>query len=108
MLLFFQAEDGIRAFHVTGVQTCALPISGMHVFSSRLVSFTTRSSIFMGQESARASRLTRRRALPLCPPGTEGLPLLGKIGRASGRQGAEQLVEAAQSQVLEADAIIVA
>src|SRR5690606_40834562 len=24
----FQAEDGIRDFHVTGVQTCALPISG--------------------------------------------------------------------------------
>src|SRR5690606_39546485 len=24
--LFFQAEDGIRDFHVTGVQTCALPI----------------------------------------------------------------------------------
>src|SRR5690606_39961615 len=23
---FFQAEDGIRVFHVTGVQTCALPI----------------------------------------------------------------------------------
>src|SRR5690606_40923871 len=23
---FFQAEDGIRNFHVTGVQTCALPI----------------------------------------------------------------------------------
>src|SRR5690606_39685099 len=23
---FFQAEDGIRFFHVTGVQTCALPI----------------------------------------------------------------------------------
>src|SRR5690606_8341853 len=23
---FLQAEDGIRAFHVTGVQTCALPI----------------------------------------------------------------------------------
>src|SRR5690606_12993660 len=26
---FFQAEDGIRGFHVTGVQTCALPISGL-------------------------------------------------------------------------------
>src|SRR5690606_40079255 len=26
-IFFFQAEDGIRAFHVTGVQTCALPIS---------------------------------------------------------------------------------
>src|SRR5437660_6926316 len=25
---FFQAEDGIRDGHVTGVQTCALPISG--------------------------------------------------------------------------------
>src|SRR5690606_39525187 len=25
-LVFFQAEDGIRDFHVTGVQTCALPI----------------------------------------------------------------------------------
>src|SRR5437870_9234523 len=25
-VFFFQAEDGIRAGHVTGVQTCALPI----------------------------------------------------------------------------------
>src|SRR5690606_40212892 len=29
---FFQAEDGIRDFHVTGVQTCALPI----FFANRL------------------------------------------------------------------------
>src|SRR5690606_39749404 len=27
VFFFFQAEDGIRDFHVTGVQTCALPIS---------------------------------------------------------------------------------
>src|SRR5207302_6664054 len=26
LFFFFQAEDGIRYFHVTGVQTCALPI----------------------------------------------------------------------------------
>src|SRR5439155_3962919 len=26
---FFQAEDGIRDGHVTGVQTCALPISSV-------------------------------------------------------------------------------
>src|SRR5437870_13352531 len=26
MIFFFQAEDGIRDGHVTGVQTCALPI----------------------------------------------------------------------------------
>src|SRR5262249_56572344 len=28
VLFFFQAEDGIRDWSVTGVQTCALPISG--------------------------------------------------------------------------------
>src|SRR5690606_40415004 len=28
-VFFFQAEDGIRDFHVTGVQTCALPIYGV-------------------------------------------------------------------------------
>src|SRR5205807_6904574 len=27
-ILFFQAEDGIRDYKVTGVQTCALPIFG--------------------------------------------------------------------------------
>src|SRR5690625_7272099 len=32
-LFFFQAEDGIRDGHVTGVQTCALPIS-YHVNNS--------------------------------------------------------------------------
>src|SRR5690606_41079557 len=31
---FFQAEDGIRDFHVTGVQTCALPISAVGVAPS--------------------------------------------------------------------------
>src|SRR5690606_28269855 len=30
---FFQAEDGIRDFHVTGVQTCALPISSRWGYS---------------------------------------------------------------------------
>src|SRR5690625_7565992 len=32
MFFFFQAEDGIRDGHVTGVQTCALPI---WVFSAK-------------------------------------------------------------------------
>src|SRR5207302_5809924 len=31
---FFQAEDGIRDFHVTGVQTCALPISEGRLISA--------------------------------------------------------------------------
>src|SRR6266508_3808163 len=39
-LFFFQAEDGIRAGHVTGVQTCALPISPEgHVNVTALVDF---------------------------------------------------------------------
>src|SRR5699024_11849729 len=29
---FFQAEDGIRDRNVTGVQTCALPISKKYIF----------------------------------------------------------------------------
>src|SRR5437879_11226223 len=33
---FFQAEDGIRDTSVTGVQTCALPISIMLSFISKL------------------------------------------------------------------------
>src|SRR5690606_21904799 len=31
VFFFFQAEDGIRDFHVTGVQTCALPIFGSYL-----------------------------------------------------------------------------
>src|SRR5690606_39936387 len=35
LFFFFQAEDGIRDFHVTGVQTCALPISlGVPIIAS--------------------------------------------------------------------------
>src|SRR5205807_7886302 len=34
LFFFFQAEDGIRDYKVTGVQTCALPISSI---SSHLV-----------------------------------------------------------------------
>src|SRR5690606_40204981 len=41
---FFQAEDGIRDFHVTGVQTCALPISP---YRMRKESYILRCSIMM-------------------------------------------------------------
>src|SRR5918994_21798 len=37
---FFQAEDGIRYYKVTGVQTCALPIGGrLHPAAAPLVVF---------------------------------------------------------------------
>ena len=34
LIFFFQAEDGIRGYDVTGVQTCALPIS-LDLFSGK-------------------------------------------------------------------------
>src|SRR5439155_13538219 len=48
---FFQAEDGIRDGHVTGVQTCALPISVDH-----------RPALQTGLEPS-AGRAVRRRLL---------------------------------------------
>src|SRR5439155_8703735 len=41
-VFFFQAEDGLRYGHVTGVQTCALPIS-QRTLHSRLWSGKSRT-----------------------------------------------------------------
>src|SRR5258707_11732011 len=41
---FFQAEDGIRDIGVTGVQTCALPISGRTIPTARPRPAATRSA----------------------------------------------------------------
>src|SRR5229473_3272665 len=40
IFFFFQAEDGIRDKLVTGVQTCALPISWRHLIKTRLLLFS--------------------------------------------------------------------
>src|SRR5256884_4403137 len=40
-VFFFQAEDGIRDVAVTGVQTCALPIFLLHIWSSRVGTLET-------------------------------------------------------------------
>src|SRR5690606_39663874 len=52
LVFFFQAEDGIRDFHVTGVQTCALPISKTSAFPT--------PSQLPRQSSARRAFLRRR------------------------------------------------
>src|SRR2546425_1313268 len=81
---FFQAEDGIRDKLVTGVQTCALPISPLlHVRLDRGgqrlpagIRGTTGSSGARGRELAEralpgaSSRRVRhiRRAIPPLPP----------------------------------------
>src|SRR2546430_13956848 len=69
---FFQAEDGIRDLTVTGVQTCALPIS----VSLRQAWQTWRMRI-SGQQRWRASRTARGAAY--------GGWVLAEIGRGAGR-----------------------
>src|SRR5690606_39795020 len=43
---FFQAEDGIRDFHVTGVQTCALPILSLARLCFSFSAFDASSRLF--------------------------------------------------------------
>ena len=50
-LFFFQAEDGIRVYDVTGVQTCALPIFAEKV-SNIAIPLFTRSLELASEDSA--------------------------------------------------------
>src|SRR5437660_11096800 len=73
---FFQAEDGIRDGHVTGVQTCALPIS----FSPPRIPFNQSwtTAVFMGNTAKGEGRTAN---------GGEK-----EIGRASCRERGENSV----------------
>src|SRR5690606_40633562 len=51
LLYFFQAEYGIRDFHVTGVQTCALPIYRCYVCDK---------GVAFGNNVSHANNKTRR------------------------------------------------
>src|SRR5690606_40835685 len=53
-LFFFQAEDGIRDFHVTGVQTCALPISSARISPTPSSSACLATAIAIEYETARS------------------------------------------------------
>src|SRR5256884_4204666 len=79
VVFFFQAEDGIRDVAVTGVQTCALPISCLHLtgrtrsaaFSARkMEACTGRKCCFTTKTPAqltwRSIRAIRRRFTPRC------------------------------------------
>src|SRR5215213_8644108 len=64
--LFFQAEDGIRDWSVTGVQTCALPILGSRPFGPP--SSGGRAAASAARRRASASSRARRAS------GVNGLP----------------------------------
>src|SRR6266496_4570634 len=78
---FFQAEDGIRDLYVTGVQTCALPISdlwvlehgdetgrrGMNVLCSGAERHATSTvRLTPAAKSSSSSVASSRRKLPKC------------------------------------------
>src|SRR5438046_10403820 len=59
VVFFFQAEDGIRDWSVTGVQTCALPIfQSQHVFIYIRGEYTTEYDVLTAAlEDARGAGL---------------------------------------------------
>src|SRR5690606_40106591 len=97
---FFQAEDGIRAFHVTGVQTCALPISAStppRVFTSRMLSRWRPEAVYslfcVRDDSTRpGARSIRKKGVPVMVPSVSSTRSMAtEIGRASWRErGGEQ------------------
>src|SRR5687768_247298 len=82
---FFQAEDGIRDVAVTGVQTCALPISGADVYVQKPISI----DIVEGQAMLAAARKhkrvlqvgTQRRSTPHLIEARDRFIREGKLGK---------------------------
>src|SRR6266498_1301535 len=67
---FFQAEDGIRDADVTGVQTCALPISSIKSISAAIGPASESSSISRASSQFIAFPSLSRQAL--IEPGADG------------------------------------
>src|SRR5439155_19200174 len=91
---FFQAEDGIRDGHVTGVQTCALPIcSGTKRIGNRIGVRIDGTSNTVGGTAAEARNLiSGNLAQGVTILGNNNVlegNYIGKIGRASCRERVE-------------------
>src|SRR5690606_41033389 len=91
---FFQAEDGIRDFHVTGVQTCALPILQAHPESgaaalARLIPDAATPALDRDAAEVQTQPAAGHRAVPAqrkCPEKSrQALERHREIGRASCR-----------------------
>src|SRR5690606_39989143 len=93
---FFQAEDGIRDFHVTGVQTCALPISayasmrpGLRRSLVELQGRVTSSPMAEMESGSRI--LSRANRLPTSPEARCGaMPASRSEERRVGKEGRSQ------------------
>src|SRR5690606_40252091 len=88
-VFFFQAEDGIRDFHVTGVQTCALPISEITMtwpIPSRQVKQRRLTKPSLSSQRPRMASVTSRPPATAVPPSPRRSLCRPKIGRASCRE----------------------
>src|SRR5437764_5686373 len=79
MFFFFQAEDGIRDTSVTGVQTCALPISGTRGFLNAKIPFELLSQIhaFNSHRPSPSELFLQTSASPAKPAGATDERLSG-------------------------------
>src|SRR2546430_13089752 len=86
-IFFFQAEDGIRDLTVTGVQTCALPISvrPRRFPRGRRLAAEVEASTSAGNAPPRFAPSTRARA-PVGSTTWVAANVATKIGRASCRE----------------------
>src|SRR5207248_8852520 len=96
---FFQAEDGIRDRTVTGVQTCALPISGVSrrragridgIHPAFLVLGGTTALVHQVLDGSAASGRDVARAALMSPSATSAALRVLEIGRASCRERVER------------------
>src|SRR3712207_7815673 len=86
---FFQAEDGIRDIGVTGVQTCALPISSAPIrFITGGISRTASKSGTIARRTNRPLASVQIR-IAMARESEEGAIWPAEIGRASGRERGE-------------------
>src|SRR5256886_12295589 len=81
---FFQAEDGIRDLTVTGVQTCALPISGQDLRTVQCQApGRFREGLVVVDEQAQPADRGVERGEHVARPVRRGLAGRQEIGRAS-------------------------
>src|SRR5690606_40703268 len=95
---FFQAADGIRDFHVTGVQTCALPIScRCPAWPSRSMWMTTERRLLLVEDDTAFARtlarsFERRGYTVRNVPGHDGLPELLERFRSEERRVGQECI----------------
>src|SRR5262249_59562738 len=88
LFFFFQAEDGIRDWSVTGVQTCALPICSIGDDGGGVREALERLAVDEWGRHAGDEVFGELQALsgPLAEDSADRLDLAAEIGRASCRE----------------------